>query len=200
MWMCKSEISSTHHVHSGLHYLPLMCLCWLVEECAVFQYSLTDWRALSRQMQGNSLMGHIRQEQLQSIAISQLYSIAISQLKSIRQSRGQWPLLLSLFRVSQDWLSLFRNWIQCGARGMFTGTTLDHDVHDKNAFGLWEIKSWHFRWMKASVRRVLSTLFPPQQELLHIIKKRGQNMTRMLRMLNCVWTVNPWGLRRGWWG
>lgn len=52
--------SQSHPLYSDLHYLPLMCLCWLVQECAVIPYFPPDWRALSRQMQGNSLMGLIR--------------------------------------------------------------------------------------------------------------------------------------------
>lgn len=78
-------------------------------------------------------------------------------------------------------------------------TTLD-DVPDKNASGLWELKSCHPRWMEASVTTCSSILlktcrqysrhFSPELELLQLIKKRGQK-TRTLRMLISVWTVSP---------
>lgn len=77
-------------------------------------------------------------------------------------------------------------------------TTLD-DVPDKNASGLWELKSCHHRWMEASVMKGSSILlkttctvdiFSPELELLQLIKKRGQK-TRTLRMLISVWTVSP---------
>lgn len=168
-----------------------------------FSISPPHWRTPHGQMWGNSLMGLIGGAQLnshQSIMLNSHQSIKLN-----TTTRRQRPLFLSVFRVSRDWPSFFRNWIQCRLRGMFTVTTLD-DVPDKNAAGLWELKSCHLRCMKASVTRQASiaskneTFFSPLQELLQVIKKRGQKMTRMLRMLSYVSTVSPWGLRRRWRG